>query len=72
MGFASGYEGFIAGFFYGITTVIVGQPLDTIKTSKEEKKKKSVNIYYLMMYAIRDASYRRRYDGANCAKNIWT
>ncbi len=25
-------ETFIAGFFYGLTTVIVGQPLDTIKT----------------------------------------
>ena len=26
------FEGFIAGFAYGLTTVAVGQPLDTIKT----------------------------------------
>lgn len=27
-----GYESFVAGFAYGLTTVLVGQPLDTIKT----------------------------------------
>lgn len=27
-----GFEAFVAGFAYGLTTVLVGQPLDTIKT----------------------------------------
>jgi hypothetical protein len=27
-----GFEAFVAGFAYGLTTVVVGQPLDTIKT----------------------------------------
>jgi solute carrier family 25 carnitine/acylcarnitine transporter 20/29 len=29
---ASDFDSFIAGFAYGTTTVIVGQPFDTIKT----------------------------------------
>jgi hypothetical protein len=27
-----GYESFVAGFCYGLSTVLVGQPLDTVKT----------------------------------------
>ena len=31
------FDSFICGFAYGTTTVIVGQPLDTIKTRMQAK-----------------------------------
>jgi solute carrier family 25 (mitochondrial carnitine/acylcarnitine transporter), member 20/29 len=38
-------ESFIAGFFYGGTTVLVGQPLDTIKTLQQDSNlKKGLTI----------------------------
>ena len=33
----SDFDSFICGFAYGITTVVVGQPLDTIKTRMQAK-----------------------------------
>ena len=33
----SDFDSFICGFAYGTTTVIVGQPLDTIKTRMQAK-----------------------------------
>lgn len=35
-------ESFIAGFAYGGTTVVVGQPLDTVKTILQTKKNESI------------------------------
>lgn len=37
MSVTSGFDSFICGFAYGTTTVIVGQPLDTIKTRMQAK-----------------------------------
>jgi hypothetical protein len=36
-------DNFIAGYAYGITTVIVGQPLDTIKTRMQALGLKSAS-----------------------------
>lgn len=33
----SDFDSFICGFAYGVTTVVVGQPLDTIKTRMQAK-----------------------------------
>ena len=35
--FPSDLDSFVCGFAYGVTTVIVGQPLDTIKTRMQAK-----------------------------------
>lgn len=36
-----GFESFVAGFAYGLTTVAVGQPLDTVKTRLQATGAKS-------------------------------
>lgn len=38
-------DSFIAGFFYGVTTVLVGQPLDTIKTRLQVTGNQAVSAF---------------------------
>ena len=47
------YESWICGFSYGIASVFVGQPLDTIKTRMQVQTKTNynyINIYYKIFY----------------------
>lgn len=48
-------DGFIAGFTYGLTSVIVGQPLDTIKTTAQMqgKGKHSANFVQIGLHLFR-------------------